>query len=349
MPKQKEVTIYDIARELNISAATVSRALKDDPVVNNKTKKKIFDLANKIGYRTNLFARNLRTQETKTIGFLIHELTSNFCTCVLAGVEKVTTKAGYDLIIAHSSESYEKEVANARNLFNKRVDGLIASLAFDTKNLDHFKSFSDKAVPVVFFDRVEKNSGNTVVVIDNYKSGYLATKHLIDMGCKRIAHLTSSLTRNVYSDRLRGYKAALKEGGLSFNENMLFVDNLSEEAGMETAKKIVKQKPMPDGIFITNDFVAASFIKTLKGLGVSVPDDMAVVGFNNDAISHLIEPDLTTINYPGREVGEAAAHALLNQLKEMNKSPKAKTIIINSDLIVRASSQKRKKLNNKKI
>jgi len=151
MPKEKDVTIYDLARELNISVATVSRALKDDPVVSKKTRKKVYDLADKMGYRTNLFARNLRTQETRTIGFLIHELNSNFSTSVLSGIEKITTEAGYDLIIAHSSESYEKEVSNARNLFNKRVDGLIASLSFDTKNYDHFKLFSDKGVPVVFF------------------------------------------------------------------------------------------------------------------------------------------------------------------------------------------------------
>ena len=169
MIKTKEVTIYDIATALNISIATVSRALKNDPVVNKKTKKKIFDLAEQMGYRTNHFARNLRNQTTNTIGIIVHELNSNFITSVLAGVEKVTTEAGYDLIIAHSSENYIKEVANAKNLFEKRVDGLIASLSFDTKNLDHFKAFKDKNVPVVFFDRVEEEGNNTVVIIDNFK------------------------------------------------------------------------------------------------------------------------------------------------------------------------------------
>src|ERR1043165_2536715 len=186
MLREKEVTIYDLADKLNISIATVSRALKDDPVVSKKTKKKIFELAEKMGYRSNHFARNLRKQQTNTIGVIVHELNSNFITSVLAGVEKVTTEAGYDLIIAHSSESFEKESGNALNLFHKRVDGLIASLAFDTEGLEHFQSFNDRSIPVIFFDRVEDNSDSTKVIIDNYKCGYQATQHLIEQGCKRI-------------------------------------------------------------------------------------------------------------------------------------------------------------------
>ena len=179
MLKRKEVTIYDLAEKLNISVATVSRALKDDSVVSKKTKKKIADLAEEMGYRSNHFARNLRQQQTNTIGVIVHELNSTFITSVLAGIEKVTTDAGYDIIITHSSESSVKEAHNAKNLFHKRVDGLIASLAFDTADLDHFKPFVDKGVPVMFFDRVEQDGNNTVVIIDNYKSGYQATKNLI--------------------------------------------------------------------------------------------------------------------------------------------------------------------------
>src|SRR4026209_2200771 len=151
MLKKKDVTIYDLANQLNISVATVSRALKDDNLVSKKTRKKIIDLAEEMGYRSNHFARNLRQQQTNTIGIIVHELNSNFITSVLAGIEKITTEAGYDLIIAHSSESFEKESANALNLFHKRVDGLIASLAFDTKGLDHYSSYDEKGIPVIFF------------------------------------------------------------------------------------------------------------------------------------------------------------------------------------------------------
>ena len=341
MQKDKEVTIYDLASALNLSIATVSRALKNDPVVNKQTKKKIFDLAEKMEYRTNHFARNLRSQHTNTIGIIVHELNSNFINSVLAGVEKVTTEAGYDLIIAHSSESYIKEVANAKNLFEKRVDGLIASLSFDSKNLDHFKVFKDKGVPVIFFDRVEQEGNNTVVVIDNYKCGYQATQHLIEQGCKRIVHITSNLKRNVYSERFKGYKEALSDNGIAYDEKLLMINDLSEKAGIESAMQILKMDPLPDAAFITNDFVAAVCMRTLKENAIKIPEDIAIVGFNNDAICTLVEPSLTTINYPGIDVGEVAARNLVNHLKGIGNIQNTNTIIIRSNLIVRKSSLKK--------
>jgi LacI family transcriptional regulator len=341
MRKVKDVTIYDIARRLNISAATVSRALKDDPVVSKKTRKKITDLVNEMGYRTNHYASNLRRQQTNTIGVMVHELNSNFITSVLAGIEKVTTEAGYDLIIAHSSESYNKEAANARNLFHKRVDGLIASLAFDTTDLDHFKPFVDKGVPLLFFDRVEQDSNNTVVIIDNSKCGYQATQHLIDQGCRRIAHVTASLKRNVYSQRFKGYRDALFDNHIEFDEQLLLINDLSEKAGVESALQILKMDPVPDGVFITNDFVAAVCMRTLKEQGIRIPEDIAVVGFNNDAIGKLIEPALTTINYPGIDMGEIAARNLINHLKGISDLSHTNTIIIRSELIIRKSSLKK--------
>lgn len=341
MIKKKDVTIYDLASKLNISVATVSRALKDDNVVSKKTRKKITDLAEEMGYRSNHFARNLRQQQTNTIGVIVHELNSNFITSVLAGIEKVTTEAGYDIIITHSSESAVKESANAKNLFHKRVDGLIASLAFDTTDLDHFKPFVDKGVPIMFFDRVEQDGNNTVVIIDNYKAGYEATKHLIDQGCRRISHVTSSLKRNVYSQRYKGYQDALFDNGIALDENLLLVNELSEKAGVESAMQILKMKPLPDGAFITNDFVAAVCMRTLKENGITIPGDIAIVGFNNDAIAKLIEPALTTINYPGKDIGEIAARNLINHLKGISNMHHTNTIIVRSDLIIRKSSLKK--------
>jgi LacI family transcriptional regulator, galactose operon repressor len=345
MSGEKEVTIYDIAKKLNISPATVSRGLKDHPSISKKTKKKIQDMVEEMGYRSNHFARNLRQQQTNTIGVIVHELNSNFITSVLAGIEKVTTEAGYDLIIAHSSESYKKEAANANNLFHKRVDGLIASLAFDTKGLDHFKPFTEKGVPVIFFDRVEQDANNTVVVIDNTRCGYVATRHLIEQGCKRIFHITSSLNRNVYALRYKGYREALQEQKIHFDESMLFIGDLSEHAGIEAAETILKMKTRPDGIFITNDFVAAVCMRTLKNHGIRIPEDIAIVGFNNDAIGKLVEPTLTTINYPGIDIGEIAARNLINHLKGITDIHQTNTIIVRSELIVRKSSLKKDSVN----
>lgn len=341
MINRKEITIYDLADKLNISVATVSRALKNDHVVSKKTKKKITDLAQEMGYRSNHFARNLRQQQTNTIGVLVHELNSTFITSVLAGIEKVTTEAGYDLIITHSSESQVKEAANAKNLFHKRVDGLIASLSFETDNLDHFKPLIEKAVPIMFFDRVEENGDSPVVIIDNYKAGFQATQHLIDQGCKRIAYITSTLKRNVYSQRYKGYKDALAANAIALDEKLFLMNDLSENAGVESAMKVIKMNPLPDGAFITSDFVAAVFMRTLKEHGLAIPGDIAVVGFNNDAIGTLIEPALTTINYPGKDMGEIAARNLINHLKGLSNINDTKMIIVRSDLIIRKSSLKK--------
>jgi len=343
MANEKEVTIYDIAKRLNISPATVSRGLQDHPGISKKTKKRISDMVDEMGYRSNHFARNLRQQQTKTIGVIVHELNSTFITSVLAGIEKVATEAGYDLIIAHSSESFVKEAANARNLFNKRVDGLIASLSFDTTDLDHYKPFIEKAVPVIFFDRVEQDAGNTVVVIDNYRCGYAATEHLIEQGCKRIAHVTSSLKRNVYSQRYKGYRDALYDHGIPFDESLLIVSDLKESSGVDAAEKVLQMKPVPDGIFLTNDFVAAVCMRTLKEHGIRIPKDIAIVGFNNDTIGKLIEPTLTTINYPGIDIGEIAARNLINHLKGIGDMNLTNTIIVRSELIIRQSSLKKAK------
>ncbi len=291
-----------------------------------------------MGYRSNHFARNLRQQKTHTIGIIVHELNSTFITSVLAGIEKVATEGGYDLMITHSAESRIKEAANANNLFHKRVDGIIASLAFDTTNLDHFKPFEDKSVPVVFFDRVEEGGSHPVVVIDNYKAGYVATQHLVDQGCKRIAHITSSLNRNVYAQRYKAYMDALRDNGLPFDEKLVIMEDLSERSAIECANQLLAMNPMPDGAFITSDFVAAVFMRTLKSKGVRIPEDIAIVGFNNDAIGKLVEPALTTINYPGKELGEIAARNLVNHLSGVSNLQQTKTIIVRSDLIVRQSS-----------
>lgn len=337
----KEITITDIAQKLQLSPATISRALNDDPAINRKTRKAIRQVAEELGYRPNTFARNLRSRKTNTIGVIVHELSSHFITSALTGIEKVSTEAGYDLIIAHSSESFEKEAANALDLFHKRVDGLIASLALTTENLDHFRRFNELGIPVVFFDRVEEKSSSTKVIIDNYKCGYEATQHLIDQGCKKIVLVTAHLQRNVYAQRRQGYADALAANGIPYKKEYVLIKDLSEQAGAQAAMEILQMKPLPDGAFITNDFSAAICMQTLKKNGIQIPHDIAVVGFNNDPISTVIEPNLTTIRYPGMDMGEIAAGTLIGHLPAVSDLQQIKTIIVHSELIVRNSSIKR--------
>lgn len=337
----REITIYDIARELDVSPSTVSRALKNNKLISHSTRKLILDKAAEMGYRHNSFASNLRKQKSHTIGVLLHDLNSNFITAVLAGIENVTTKEGYDIIIAHSANDFEKEIANANNLFHKRVDGLIASLTDTSNDLEHFKIFFEKNIPVIFFDRVNENSDQTHVIIDNCRCGYLATKHLIDQGCKRIAILTADLTQNVFFQRHRGYADALFDAGIAYHEDLVLEKDLREESGLEAAFEILQMNPLPDGLFITNDFVAAVCMHELKRNGINIPGDIAVVGFNNESISKIVEPQLTTINYPGKSMGEISARNLIDHLKNVSAITSTNRITVKSDLIIRESSLKK--------
>jgi LacI family transcriptional regulator len=261
---------------------------------------------------------------------------------VLAGIEKVTSEAGYDLIIAHSSESFEKEAANARNLFHKRVDGLFVSLALDTPDISHFKQYRDKSIPVIFFDRVEEDADVTKIVIDNYRCGYQATRHLIEQGCKKIVLVTSDLRRNVYAQRHKGYQDALFDNKYEYRENNVMIKDLTEAGGIAAAMEILKMKPFPDGAFITNDFVAAVCLQTLKDHGVRIPDDLAIVGFNNDTICKFVEPNLTTINYPGFDMGRIAAKNMILHLDGVSDIDTTSKIVIHSELIIRNSSVRKK-------
>lgn len=343
MKSEKEITIYDIAKQLNVSAATVSRALNNNTAVKASTRKKINDLAENLGYRQNLVASSLRLQKTHTIGVIFHELNSYFIISVLAGIEKVVREAKYNLLIVHSAENADFEAANAGNLFQKRVDGVIASLSFNTENLSAFKQFESKNTPVIFFDRVFENSEGVKIVINNFQAGYDATKHLIEQGCKRIAHITSSLKRNVYAERLRGYKQALADHNMKFDEKLLIIDGFKEEDAARSSNRILEMKKLPDGIFITNDFCAAVVMQALKDAGKRIPQDVAVVGFNNDSISRVISPKLTTINYPGFEMGQLAARTLINHLKGVWDMRMTRTMIMKSELIIRESSLKKGK------
>lgn len=340
MSKPKEVTIYDLARKLNVSIATVSRALKDDPVVSKKTKKKIFDLAEEMGYRYNHFARNLREQRTYTIGVIVPRLNSYFMSTVIAGIESVANNEGYTLIISQSSESAGKEVASAKTMFNNRVDGMLVSLAYDTEDISHFDQFIKKNIPLIFFDRVTDHPECTSVLIDNRKGAYEATSHLIAQGCRRIVHITATPKRNVYIDRLAGYKQALADHQIAFDEKHILINNLSQEAGVQAAASILQMNPLPDAVFAANDNCAVGCMLALKKAGIRIPYDIAFAGFNNDPVSTVIEPNLTTINYPGYKMGEMAAASLINHLNGTNSIDNTNTILLRSELIIRPSSVK---------
>ncbi len=222
-------------------------------------------------------------------------------------------------------------------LFNSRVDGLLVSLAFDTKNMNHFKILLDKDIPVVFFDRVADCNGCMSIMIDNFKAGYEATSHMIEQGCRRIAHLAGNMMRNVYSERFRGYRQALTDNKIEYDPALLIISDMSVQAGIETARKILKMKPRPDGLFTSNDTTAVSAMVELETAGVKIPEEIAVTGFNNEPVSRVVRPNLTTIDYPAREIGEVAATSLINKLKDSTKADLS-SIVLKHNLIIRESS-----------
>ena len=338
---EKEVTIYDIAQKLNISAATVSRGLKDHPGINKNTKKKILAAAAEMGYRSNSFASSLRTKRGNVIGVIVPRLNSNFMSDVIAGIEKVVNESGYNLFISQSLETMEKEVSNAKAMFNNRVDGLLVSLAYNTDNIDHFEAFIKREIPVIFFDRVVEHEHCPSIFIDNYKAAYNITAHLIEQGCKRIMHISGNQLRNVYRDRFNGYKKALEDHQIAFDDDLLIVNDLSAQAGTEAAQQILQMAVRPDGVFVSNDLCAISCMQVLKSEGIKIPEDIAFAGFNNDPTSCVIEPNLTTIDYKGYEMGEVAAKVLIGHLDRNNDLQQTHSLILRSELIVRDSSRKK--------
>ncbi|TCC88598.1 LacI family transcriptional regulator [Pedobacter frigiditerrae] len=341
--KKKDITIYDLAAKLGISVTTVSRSLSGHESINKKTRQTVENLAREVGYQRNKFASNLRLGQTFTIGVIVPKLNSLFISSVLSGIEKVVNKSNYNLIICQSFEDETKEKNNIKTMFDNRVDALIVSLSTKMEDFTYLDEFLNKKVPIILFDRTSQFIPSTKVVIDNHKAGYIATEHLLLQGCRNIVHITGDLKHSVYKERLEGFKEALKAYGLEFAQHMLIDDQLTEIAIKNVLlNDILKREQRPDALFITNDSIAAYALVILKQQGIRVPKDIAIVGFNNDLISSVTEPAITTVNYPGFEMGETIGKTAIDMLANAkNNVTINKTIVLEADLIIRGSSLKK--------
>lgn len=343
--KFAQVTIKDIARELGISPSTVSRALKDHPDISVETKKSVNALAEKLNYQPNIVALSLRQKKTNTIGVIIPELVHFFFSTVISGIEDVAHQAGYSVILAQSNETYVREVAHVKALFNSRVDGMLISLARETTNYDHIESIISKGVPIVFYDRMYNSPTSSKVIVDDYAGAKEAVNHLIEQGCKNIAHMVGAPSLIISKDRLRGYQDALTENGLKVNEDLIFAcDSGTFEEGKEVAKKLLSSKSSIDAIFTNNDPMAMGAMVAIKEKGLKIPQDIAVVGFSNWFFGELMEPSLTTIDQPGYEMGQEAARLLIRQIerrdKDLEDAP-TEIKVLKTKLIIRNSSLKK--------
>jgi LacI family transcriptional regulator len=342
MSRIKGITIYDIASELNLSASTVSRSLQDHYSISKKTKEIVKKLAAERGYSPNALAASLRSNKTNTIGVIVPQINRPFISSLISGIEISAKGAGYSVIISQSNDDYETEVANTIALYGSRVSGLVVSLGMTTQKYDHFRQFIKHNIPIVFVDRVTNELNSDLIIIDNAAAGFDATSHLIEQGCQKVAHIAGAQHRNNYRERLEGYLNALKKYNVPVNEEwIIHNDILSAEDGHRCAEQLLNLKNPPDGIFCANDTTAISVIQYAKKHGIKVPEELAVIGFNNDPLSEIIDPPLSTIVHPAIDMGVIAVQQVLKK-KEHNDIVRSESIVLNTTLLVRASSDRGK-------
>ncbi|WP_397364728.1 LacI family DNA-binding transcriptional regulator [Olleya sp. R77988] len=339
----KPVTLKQIAETLGISITTVSKALKDYPDVSKKTKALVKELALTLNYKPNAFAVNLRTKESKTIGLIVPEIVHHFFSSVIKGIISQAEKKGYLVITLQSNESYDLEKKQIELLLSKRVDGILISLANETADYNHLNSVISNETPLVMFDKIAKIVKCSKVIIDDRKAAYAATQHLIDIGCKRIAHFRGPLLPQNSIDRFLGYKKALLDNNLPYDPSLVYIcdcGDTSFEDGKNTAKQLLEDHDDVDGIFINTDLVAIGAISEFNKLGVKIPEDISIVGFSNWFMSSVISPTLSTIDQPGYLMGKTAFKQLYKEIKKVKKDEPIipKIIELNTKLIKREST-----------
>ncbi len=334
--ENKKITIKDIATVLGIHHSTVSRALNNHPDVNAKTKILVKQMAKKLDYHPNLFARNLKTNKTNVIGVIVPEIKHFFFASVISGIEEIAHREGYALLLSQSNENYEREVINTRALVSNRVAGLLVSISQTTKDDSHFKELQKNDIELVFFDRVMPDFNASKVVVDDYKGAYTATEYLIKKGYKKIAHIGGSRNFIISEKRHQGYVDALKKHEMAVNCNLVYFGGFHEKNGVEGIRYLLEGSNKPDAVFAVNDPVALGAYDEIKKRGLKIPKDIAVIGFSNNPVSALVAPPLTTIKQPAYEMGKEAAELLFKQMK--NKTNNIEEKILKTYLIERSSA-----------
>jgi LacI family transcriptional regulator len=341
--KLGQATIKDIAKELNVSTSTVSRALKDYPGISDETKRKVKELADKLNYRPNAVALSLRKSKSFTIGVIIPEVVHFFFSTVISGVEEVAFANGYNVILCQTNEKYSREMSSVETMLANQIDGVLVSFSRETTNVDHFQKMIDLEFPIVFFDRIPGLENSINVTVNDYQGAYDAVKHLIDQGFKKIVHLSGPDNLTISKQRKEGYLNALKDAGIEVNAEWIVECpfGTDKESILITTELFKNQKNRPDAIFAHHDIVAAGAMMALKSLGLKIPEDVGVVGFSNWQFSSMIDPPLSTVSQPGFQIGETATKLLLDMINNKEKmNSTSQNIILDTELLIRKSSVK---------
>lgn len=337
--RSTKVTIYDIARVLNLSASTVSRALQNNKLINQETRDKVRQTATEMGYVPNWIASSLRRNRSNIIGLIVPRTSMYFQSTAISGIQHEAHKYGFSIVIGQSDDTLEMEKELVNTFFSLRVDGLLAVSSMFTTDYDHFAPFIRNNIPLVFYDRVPADFSGYTITGDDFKGGFLATEHLIKQGCKRIAHFSGTLTCNLYQQRLSGYKAALAKYDIPFDESLLYVHNLTSEAATIASKELLNADKCPDGLFAANDTSAVAFIQEAKRQQVNIPNDIKVVGYSNDQSSRIITPSLTTIEQSGYKMGQQAVDTIVKLINYGDTMKITRQFVFPVELIERESSR----------
>jgi len=335
---EKQTTIKDIAIALNLSTSTVSRALRDASDIKPETKKAVKALAEELDYQPNRLALSLQNRQTHTIGVIIPNLDYVMATMV-KGIDEVALEAGYTVMVCQSDESFGREIVNTKRLMESLVDGFIVSVSSETKVYEHIKNIQNKKIPLVLFDRVINSLNAPKIRLDNVDGGIQATQHLIDQGYKKIAILAGPENLNISNKRMEGYLQTLKQNGIRSDKNLIIHCDFNQQYAYEATKELLSMKNKPDAIFTISDRMAIGAMLAIKEKGLRMPYDIGLVGFNNEPVTNLVTPSISSVEMYAFEIGKATARLFIEMLhSETDMSDRE--IVIKPKLFIRESSQR---------
>ena len=336
---KKRVTIKDLAQELNVSTSTVSRALQDHPALKLETRERVKTLAKKWNYQPNTLALDLLRQSSKIIAVIVPEITSHFFSSTIIGIQDVMVSTEFNIMVFISNESYEEEARIIEKLSKIQLAGVLVAPSSETKNFDHFRSLQGNGIPLVIFDRDCEGLEAHKVLVDDYRGAFEAVDYLIKTGCKRIAHITGFSHLSTNSNRLRGYINALKKNGLPVKKEMIIqTEGFNHEDGIVPVETLLKSNNVPDAIFAVNDRLAVSAMRTAKKLDFKIPDDISIIGFDDEPHSSYFTPPLSSVWQPVYSMGMLSVRILLQEIKE--ESTQFRNEIFKTELVIRGTSRK---------
>ncbi|MCJ8165722.1 LacI family transcriptional regulator [Pontibacter sp. E15-1] len=334
----KYVTITEIARQLDLSHSTVSRALSNHPRISEKTRALVKKLADELGYQANSTAHHLSKGESQIIAVIVPQLSLHFFSKAIEGIQKVLKETDYSLLLFSTDEFVEEEIRAIQTCLKHRVDGVLVAISRETKNFDHFEQLLKHEVPIVFFDRVANFLPVPKVVANDYQASFNATKHLLNTGCKYIAHITGSINLNNSNNRLYGYLDALASHDIPVKESLVHYCEFDLSSIDRFLQKTMVKYPQLDGLFVFNDYVANYAVNVLNKMGKRVPEDISVIGFSDEPVATYMTPQLSTVQQVATKMGELAAQKIVSILRH-NEPMLSEKIVINPELILRETTK----------